>query len=103
MKSIIKKILHKIFKKITKVEIAQNKYGSLLENKVILVTGGTSGIGKALTKRCLEEGAKVIITGRKEETLKKIKEEFNNKNLEIFKWNISEIELIEKNFEEKEK
>ena len=44
MKSIIKKILHKIFKKITKVEIAQNKYGSLLENKVILITGATSDL-----------------------------------------------------------
>jgi oxidoreductase, short chain dehydrogenase/reductase family protein len=103
MKSIIKRFFHKFCKKITKVEVSQIKYGSLLENKVILITGGTSGIGKALTKRCLEEGAKVIITGRKEETLKKIKEEFNNKNLETIQWNIGQINLIEEKFREAER
>ena len=91
MKSIIKRFFHKFCKKITKVEVSQIKYGSLLENKVILITGGTSGIGKALTKR------------RKEETLKKIKEEFNNKNLETIQWNIGQINLIEEKFREAER
>ena len=34
----------------------------LLENKVLLVTGGSRGIGKAIALRCAEEGAKVILT-----------------------------------------
>lgn len=102
MKDIIKKVINKIFKKITKVEISQIKYGKLLEQKVILITGGTSGIGKVLAKRCLEEGAKVVITGRKEETLEKTKEELNNKNLATLKWNISEIKIIEERFKEAE-
>lgn len=34
-----------------------------LENKVILVTGSATGIGKAIAKRCVAEGAKVIIHG----------------------------------------
>jgi len=34
-----------------------------LENKVIIVTGSTTGIGKAIAKRCVAEGAKVVIHG----------------------------------------
>lgn len=34
-----------------------------LQDKVIIVTGSTTGIGKAIAKRCVEEGAKVIIHG----------------------------------------
>ncbi len=35
-----------------------------LEKKAALIIGGTSGIGYAIPKRYLEEGASVIITGR---------------------------------------
>lgn len=46
-------------------------YGST-KNKVALVTGGSSGIGEAIAKRFAKEGAKVLITGRHEDTLKKV-------------------------------
>jgi NAD(P)-dependent dehydrogenase (short-subunit alcohol dehydrogenase family) len=42
-----------------------------LENKVIVVTGGGSGLGKAMTQYFLELGAKVAITSRDLEKLKK--------------------------------
>ncbi|MEK6783592.1 MAG: SDR family oxidoreductase [Bacteroidota bacterium] len=34
-----------------------------LQNKVIIVTGSTTGIGKAIALRCVEEGASVVIHG----------------------------------------
>jgi len=40
-----------------------------LENKKILVTGASSGIGRAIAIECSKMGAEVIITGRNEERL----------------------------------
>lgn len=41
-----------------------------LENKIILVTGASSGIGRAIAIECSKMRASVIITGRNEERLK---------------------------------
>lgn len=39
------------------------------ENKVVVVTGGTSGIGLSTAKAFVEEGASVFITGRRKDAL----------------------------------
>jgi NAD(P)-dependent dehydrogenase (short-subunit alcohol dehydrogenase family) len=41
----------------------------MLEGKIAVITGGSSGIGLATAKRFVEEGAHVVITGRREKEL----------------------------------
>ena len=48
-----------------------------LKGKIVLVTGGGSGIGKATAKAFKDAGAKVLIVGRDEEKLKATVEQIN--------------------------
>jgi len=48
-----------------------------LQNKVILITASTRGIGLAITKKCVQEGAKVYMAARDMERAQKIASTFN--------------------------
>lgn len=62
-----------------------------LKDKVALITGGSLGLGQATAYLFAEEGAKVIITGRTEKTLKEAVEEGKKKgvNIEYFVADVS--------------
>jgi 3-oxoacyl-[acyl-carrier protein] reductase len=45
-----------------------------LKDTAILVTGGSSGLGKAMAQLLIEKGAQVAITGRDEEKVKRVAE-----------------------------
>lgn len=102
---IIKKIIHKQLQKLKiKVPVYIPVFQSyLLENRVALVTGATSGIGKAISEAFLRSGAKVIITGRDSEKLKSVYNELikistDNDDVKIGILDISDITNIENQF-----
>jgi NAD(P)-dependent dehydrogenase (short-subunit alcohol dehydrogenase family) len=50
-----------------------------LQDKSIIVTGSTTGIGKAIARRCVEEGARVLVHGRDESRGRKLVEELGGR------------------------
>lgn len=58
----------------------------MLKNKVAAVTGGTRGIGYAIVKKYLENGAKVVLFGSREETVTKALASLKEENAE---WEVS--------------
>jgi NAD(P)-dependent dehydrogenase (short-subunit alcohol dehydrogenase family) len=67
-----------------------------MNGKTVIVTGGSSGIGKAMAKKFLEKGANVVITGRNEEKLVLAAEELkgNVKYVQMDVRNLSDVERM---------
>jgi len=54
-----------------------------MKNKVVVITGGSSGIGKALAEKFGGAGSKVLITGRNKQGLDITVNELRNRNIDI--------------------
>lgn len=71
-----------------------------LEGKRIIVTGGGRGLGFAMAKRFVAEGAEVLIAGRNEEMLKKSADELSCKYLRL---DVREVGTFQEFFDKAEK
>lgn len=65
-----------------------------LENKNVVITGGTTGIGLATAKAFIKAGANVLITGRSATNLQKAAEEINSANLKTLVSDTSDLNGI---------
>ncbi|MCH9687596.1 MAG: SDR family oxidoreductase [Deltaproteobacteria bacterium] len=70
-----------------------------LENKTAVILGGTSGMGLAAAKRFLAEGAKVIITGRKQEKIDVARQELQGR-VAIYQADIADYEATKSAIEQ---
>ncbi len=68
-----------------------------LRCKKILITGGGSGIGKAIAKKFVNRGASVIIAGKNEEKLKNTVSDISSSKINYIKWDITDLSLFEQN------
>mgnify|MGYP001022542327 CR=1 FL=1 len=66
-----------------------------LQGKVILVTGASSGIGRAVAIECSRMGAKVIITARNSSRLEETFSQLEGKGHSLFTADISKPDVIE--------
>lgn len=72
-----------------------------INDKVIWITGASSGIGEALAKECYRQGARLIISGRNEIKLEEIKESLQGeKKIQVLPLDLSKPdELVSKSEE----
>jgi len=66
---------------------------SNLENKNIIVTGASGGIGNSIVKKLNEAGANILASGTRIEKLEELKKKFEN--IKILKFDISQSDKIE--------
>jgi NAD(P)-dependent dehydrogenase (short-subunit alcohol dehydrogenase family) len=52
-------------------------------DKIVVITGGTSGIGLAAARQFMSEGAYVVVTGRNPRSITDVQREFGDKGLAI--------------------
>ena len=65
------------------VNVGQIQAGNILQGKKIVITGGGSGLGYAMAKKFISEGAEVVISGRNVDKLKEAAEKLGISNCKI--------------------
>src|SRR5699024_1240093 len=69
--------------------------GKIMKDKTVIVTGGSSGMGKAMAQRFANDGANVMITGRSEQKLEDAKLEMMETatgKVEVFSMDVRDID-----------
>jgi len=62
-----------------------------LKDKVVLITGGYTGIGRAIAKQCVKEGANVVVNGLREELGEALVKELGTENAAYLTFDITEV------------
>ena len=52
-------------------------------NKIVVISGGTTGIGLAAARQFIKEGAKVVVTGRNLQSVREAQKELGAKGVAI--------------------
>ncbi len=79
----------------------------MFNGKKIIITGGSSGVGKVLAKRLIKKGAHLALVARDEKKLLAVKKEISdmassgpeNQMVEIFACDVADSNAVEKTFE----
>ena len=66
----------------------------MFKGKVMIVTGGSNGMGKYMAKKFAQEGANVVITGRDQDRLNAVKEEIGE-NAHIFQMDVRNVDSVQ--------
>lgn len=66
----------------------------MFKDQVIIVTGGSNGMGKYMAKRFASEGAQVVITGRNMDRLNATQEEIGD-HAHVFQMDVRNVESVE--------
>ena len=82
------------------VNVSYLRYDDVLKGKNVLITGGSSGIGLAIAKKCASCGAHVLITGRNAEKLKRAVSEIGGDCCISMKWDMSSSDKIDQKLNE---
>ena len=94
----VKKVLKKMLKKMRAKQlvpiVTPVDKDKMLENKVVLITGGSSGIGLSIAEACLKSGAKVIIAGSTQSKIDDVLKEKKNPNLAGIVINIMDVSSL---------
>ena len=60
-----------------------------LENKIVIITGASTGIGAELARACVKEGAKVSLAARSEDKLVALKKDLGSDEVLVFKTDVT--------------
>ena len=71
-----------------------------VKDKVIMITGGTAGIGRGLVDYFLEQGAIVATTGRTPEKVERLRAELAGKRAVVYQLDVRDVASIQPVFEQ---